>query len=63
MCDTKPIPCRVECDFDLSHTESRFFANANPKVKKAIIRDLQGNVLQVLENCSMADLRKIVRSA
>lgn len=62
MCDTEPIPCRVELDFGSAYAESRS-ADFNPIVKQAIIRDLQGNVLQVLENCSMADLRKIVRSA
>ena len=60
MCDTKPIPCLVEMDFGSGHESSRS-SGANPVAKKAIIRDLQGNVLKVLENCSMTDLRKIVR--
>ena len=56
----KTIPCTVECDFGNGHKESGhadFYAIA----KKVIIRNLQGNVLQVLENCSVQELRKFVR--
>ena len=62
MCETKAIPCIVELDFGSGHESSRSLC-ANPVAKKAIIRDLQGNVLKVLENCSVAYLRKVVRSA
>ena len=47
MCDTKPIPCLVEMDFGSGHESSRS-SGANPVAKKAIIRDLQGNVFAYL---------------
>lgn len=51
------IPCTIECDFGSGHTESEM-AVFYPIAKKVIIRDLQGNVIQVLENCTMQELRK-----
>ena len=53
------IPCTIECDFGNGHKESEM-ATFYPIAKKVIIRDLQGNVIKVLENCTMQELRKLL---
>lgn len=56
----KAIPCRVECYFESGHKESGY-TTFYPIAQKVIIRDYDGNVLQVLENCSVPELQKFVR--
>ena len=53
------IPIIIECDLGNGHEESEMTA-FNLIEKKVIIRDLQGNVIQVLENCTVQELQKFV---